>query len=190
MTTDAFALTREQKHSLLNIARQSIYADIQGHVLNLNAFANIDQSIHPCGAFVSLHHHHPRSLRGCMGSFEPKGTISQTIHHLALTAAMKDPRFPPLTDKEELEKLQIEISLLSPSQPITIEEIIVGTHGLSIEKGYARGVFLPQVPIEWNWDKKTYLEQLCKKAGLPTDAYLHPKTRIESFTAEVFSEDD
>ncbi|MCM8824157.1 MAG: TIGR00296 family protein, partial [Candidatus Omnitrophica bacterium] len=102
--------------------------------------------------------------------------------------AVNDPRFPPVTSRE-MKDIEIEISILTPFERVkSLDEIKVGEHGLLIQKGFYSGLLLPQVPLEYGWDKKTYLEHLCLKAGLPTDAYKDRDTTIYKFSAEVFSE--
>jgi AmmeMemoRadiSam system protein A len=105
----------------------------------------------------------------------------------AAAAALEDPRFPPVRSAE-LPQLEVEISVLSPCQPIAASDIQVGVHGLMITQGQARGVLLPQVPVEHHWSREQFLEETCRKAGLPPDAWKRG-ARIEAFTAEVFGED-
>jgi AmmeMemoRadiSam system protein A len=99
---------------------------------------------------------------------------------------LDDPRFPPVTPAEA-PHLKIGISVLSPLQPIRPEEVVVGRHGLVVTQGNRRGLLLPQVPIEWKWDRETFLSQTCLKAGLPADAWQHG-AQLQGFTAEVFGE--
>jgi AmmeMemoRadiSam system protein A len=107
---------------------------------------------------------------------------------MAAAAAFHDPRFRPLGE-EELADLDVEISVLTPMQRVEkVETIEVGKHGLYIEKGRCRGLLLPQVAVEYRWDRTTFLEQTCCKAGLPPQAWKDPDTRIFTFTAEIFSD--
>jgi len=108
---------------------------------------------------------------------------------MAIASGWEDPRFPPL-DASELDEIEIEISVLSPLRPARPEEIEVGKHGVYITKGFYRGVLLPQVAVEYGWDRETFLAQTCLKAGLHPDAWKEPDTKIEIFSAEVFSEKD
>ena len=111
----------------------------------------------------------------------------ETVVEAAIAAATQDFRFQPLT-LEELEQTKIEISVLSLPHPVkNINEIEVGKHGLIISKGFNKGLLLPQVPVEWNWDLETYLKHGCLKAGLDEDEW-KKGARIEIFTAQVFSE--
>lgn len=136
------------------------------------------------GAFVSLHYE--GNLRGCIGYIHAVKPLYKTIHEMAISAAFQDPRFKPLTETE-LNGLDIEISVLTPMQIITdTDEIIVGVHGLMIVKDGFSGLLLPQVATEYGWDRQSFLEHTCSKAGLPTDAWKDNETKIYSFSAEVF----
>jgi AmmeMemoRadiSam system protein A len=105
---------------------------------------------------------------------------------MAQAAAFEDPRFPPLTQKE-LADLEIEISVLTPFRQVRdVTEIEVGKHGLFLERGGRSGLLLPQVATEYRWDRQTFLEHTCLKAGLPREAWQDPETRIYVFSAEIF----
>jgi AmmeMemoRadiSam system protein A len=107
---------------------------------------------------------------------------------MAAAAAFQDPRFRPLAP-EELADLEVEISVLTPMRRVEkVEEIEVGKHGLFIEQGFARGLLLPQVAVQYRWDRDTFLAQTCVKAGLPPDAWKDSATKIYTFTAEIFSD--
>ena len=109
---------------------------------------------------------------------------------MAAAAAPQDPRFPPL-DATDLERAHIEISVLTPLEKVDApDQIQVGVHGLFIKKEFYSGLLLPQVPVEWRWDRDTFLQQTCRKAGLPPDAWMDPKTEIFRFSAEVFGEEE
>lgn len=138
----------------------------------------------PRGAFTTLHIE--GKLRGCVGYVVPLYPLYRTIAETAMAAAFQDDRFPPVTSAEA-PLLRVEISILSPLKPITPEEIVIGKHGLVVNRGSYRGLLLPQVPLEWGWDRETFISQTCRKAGLPTDAWKKGAT-LEAFTAEIFSE--
>jgi len=141
----------------------------------------------PRGAFVTLHAQ--GRLRGCIGTFRACEPLFRVVREMALSAAFHDPRFRPVT-AGELPELELEISALTPLVEVaSVEEIEVGTHGLYITRGYASGVLLPQVAVEYGWDREEFLCHTCEKAGLPGDAWLKGAT-IERFSAEVFSESD
>ncbi len=178
-------LSDADKKLLLQMARGSIEA----HLLDkpVPALETVPQSLcEPRGAFVSLHRR--GNLRGCIGYLEAVKPLGQTVREMAAAAAFHDPRFRPLV-KEELADLEVEISVLSPMQLIkNIDEIRVGTHGLYIVQGHCRGLLLPQVATEYNWDRLTFLQQTCCKAGLSPEAWKGPGTKIYLFTAEILSD--
>jgi hypothetical protein len=139
-----------------------------------------------CGAFVSLHK--GEELRGCIGLLSNEVELYRTVQRCALSAALEDSRFAPVTPGE-IAGLKIEISVLSPLQRITdVRTIEVGRHGLLISLGGLRGLLLPQVATQYNWDRETFLAQTCRKAGLPTYAWRQPNVVIQVFEAQVFSE--
>jgi AmmeMemoRadiSam system protein A len=140
-----------------------------------------------CGVFVSLKI--DGELRGCIGYSEAQAPLGRTIIRCAIHSATEDPRFLPLTLRE-LDLVRIEISLLTPLQKINDPaEIEVGTHGIVIASGMRRGLLLPQVAIEYLWDRETFLRYSCQKAGLHDDAWKSPDTSIYVFSAEVFGEE-
>ena len=175
--------SQDERRQLLALARQAITAAFSKERLDLNS---------PCehlaerrGAFTTLHI--AGELRGCVGYVFPQYSLYRTIAETATAAAFDDPRFPPLGE-EELPDLRFEISVLSPLQPIDPEDVEVGRHGLVITYGSRRGLLLPQVPVEHGWDRETFLQQTCTKAGVPSDAWQHG-AKIEAFTAEIFSDE-
>ena len=138
----------------------------------------------PGAAFVTL-----RSgghLRGCIGYTEARAPLYRVVQECAVAAATEDPRFPRVTT-EDVADLRIEISVLTPLSPIRPEDVTVGVHGLQIRKGANRGLLLPQVAVEHGWDRQMFLSQVCRKAGLPPDAWKED-AELYSFTAEVFGE--
>jgi len=179
-------LTEEQKKRLLEIARQTIkYKLEKGKDLKVD---EVDETLNrKMGAFVTLHE--DGQLRGCIGNLIGSKALYLTIQEMALEAAFRDPRFTSLKLKE-LNKIEIEISVLSPLEKVdSCEDIILGTHGVLIQKGMRSGVFLPQVAEETGWSKEEFLSCLCShKAGLPPDAWKDPATEMYAFTAEIFSE--
>ena len=138
------------------------------------------------GVFVTINVH--GKLRGCIGVIEPRGPLGDSIIHCAQNAAFHDPRFPALR-REELPGLEIEISLLSELFPIALNQIQIGKHGLLIATESHRGLLLPQVATENRLSREEFLEETCRKAGLPRDAWRAPQTKIYAFTCEIFRED-
>jgi AmmeMemoRadiSam system protein A len=137
------------------------------------------------GVFVTLHVR--GELRGCIGTTENDEPLGEATVRCAASAALHDPRFPAIRS-EELEELQIEISLLSPLTPIRPEEIKIGRHGLVVSDENHRGLLLPQVAPEHGLNREQFLAETCRKAKLPRDAWQWRSTRIQGFTCEVFSD--
>jgi len=187
--SEEFKLAEEEKRLLLQIARSTIESYARtGKKPKLPPPEQLSENLKcPRGAFVSLHIR--GLLRGCIGIFEGRGPLSQTISDMAVAAGWEDPRFPGLEERE-LPELEIEISVLSPLAPARAEDIQVGKHGIYVTRGFARGVLLPQVAIEYCWDRETFLCQTCIKAGLPPNSWKDPDTKIEVFCADIFNEKD
>lgn len=123
-------------------------------------------------------------LRGCIGSTVARLPLDQAVADAAYSAALQDPRFDPVTP-DELPLIDVEISVLSPFVEIRPEEVVVGRHGLMISSDFARGLLLPQVAEERHWSAERFLEETCRKAGLPSGAWKQG-ARIQAFTADVF----
>jgi AmmeMemoRadiSam system protein A len=137
------------------------------------------------GVFVSLHV--GKRLQGCIGVIETNEPLGEAIVRCAASAALEDPRFAPLRT-EQLGELSIEISLLSPMEPIAPESIEIEHHGLFVRRLAQRGLLLPQVATELRLTREQFLEETCRKAGLRSEAWRDPETRLFAFTCEVFSE--
>ncbi|MBG0790522.1 MAG: AmmeMemoRadiSam system protein A [Desulfovibrionaceae bacterium] len=136
------------------------------------------------GAFVTLKL--GGSLRGCIGNVQGSGELYRTVWDMAQSAAFQDPRFPPLSEGE-FSAVEYEISILSPIEPCPDPEWVeIGRHGLIMSRDGRSGLLLPQVPVEWGWDRETFLAQTCVKAGLPRNAWKDPNTTILWFEAVVF----
>ncbi len=134
--------------------------------------------------------HKRGALRGCIGYIVGVKDIPQTVEEMALASAFRDPRFAPL-QQDELGSIDIEISVLSPIETVAdVSMIEVGRDGLIVSRGNNRGLLLPQVAAEYRWDRETFLEHTCYKAGLPGDAWKKPGATIEKFSAQVFGEKD
>jgi len=180
-------LNKEEKKKLMAIARASIIEAVTGKKQD-EVKVTEERLKENCGAFVTIKKH--GKLRGCIGYIIAVKPLYETVKDVAASAAINDYRFSPVKE-EELEKLELEISALTPLKPIkSIQEIEVGKHGLYIKKGFNSGLLLPQVPIEYGWDRDTFLEHTCQKAGLPIDAWKDKSTEISIFSAEVFGEKD
>jgi AmmeMemoRadiSam system protein A len=185
----------EQRRTLLRIAHQAILSALESQPLSeVPPFpAALSE---PRGVFTTLylypysnlHRESLRELRGCVGYVLPTVPLYRAVAETARAAAFDDSRFLPVT-KEEALGLEISLSVLSRLFPIHPEAVEVGRHGLLISEGARRGLLLPQVPVEHGWDRETFLEQTCRKAGLPLDAWRKAAT-LGAFTAEVFSDSD
>jgi AmmeMemoRadiSam system protein A len=180
----------EERRILLEIARASIASRIADKPLPDEApfVTNLPdlrtRLLEPHGVFTTLYLR--GQLRGCVGYAMPIHPLFRAVAETARAAAFDDTRFWPVTH-DEVPNLKISLSILSPLFTIGAEEIEVGRHGLLITHGPRRGLLLPQVPVEHGWDRFTFLEQTCHKAGLPGDAWR--SASIEAFTAEVFGDD-
>jgi len=176
--------SKEERSLLLQLAHRAIESAFRECKLDLTPPTK--HLAEPRGAFTTLHLN--GKLRGCIGYVIPQHSLFLTVAETARAAAFDDPRFPPVS-AEEAPVLRVEISVLSPLVPIQPDQVVVGRHGLMITKGHHRGLLLPQVPVEWGWDRETFLAQTCHKAGLPPDAWMQD-AEIQGFTAEVIGEDD
>jgi len=179
-------LNDEQRAKLLAVARQSINAAVAA-AEPPDTRTDDPDLLNVQGAFVTLKKH--GELRGCVGNIEGVYPLIETVKKMAKAAALHDYRFPP-AQPGEIEELTIEISVMSPLMKVAdVEEIQVGRDGLVISSGMQRGLLLPQVPVEWGWDREEFLCHTCLKAGLPEDAW-RGDVLIERFEAEVFGETD
>ncbi|OPZ20079.1 MAG: hypothetical protein BWZ10_00764 [candidate division BRC1 bacterium ADurb.BinA364] len=189
-------LSREEQRTLLALARQSIASRMNaGQALRASSFELTPRLMAAQGAFVTLTIE--GRLRGCIGNVIAPGPLYSTVARMAQEAAFGDPRFPELSPAE-FERIHIEISALltpegevdaTPTRPLADPgQIRVGQDGLTIERGFARGLLLPQVPLEYGWNREEYLLHLCQKAGLPPTAWT--EARIERFGAQVFGEEE
>jgi AmmeMemoRadiSam system protein A len=187
----------EERNQLLRLAHDSISSALEHREISTEP--PTPHFAEPRGVFTSIYLRHDRpgqdspgrngpgeKLRGCVGYVLPTCPVYRAVAETARAAAFDDNRFSPLT-REEATHLVIELSILSPPQSIEPEEIEIGRHGLLISWQGRRGLLLPRVPVEHAWDRTIFLEQTCRKAGLPPDAWQKGAT-IEAFTAEVFGE--
>ena len=172
----------EERGLLLQLAHKIIAATLEQSEIPL-----IPPSAHLAemrGAFTTLYHR--GDLRGCVGYVFPVASLYRTVAETSRGAAFEDSRFLPVS-REEAPDLEVSLSILSRLEPIEPEEIEIGRHGLLVTFGAYRGLLLPQVAVEHGWDRITFLEQTCKKAGLPPNAW-QAGAKLEAFTAEVFGD--
>jgi len=186
MPPDPSPLTSDVRKRLLRIARESIIHHGFPATRFQEESANRSELFEDRAVFVTLTK--SGRLRGCIGHLEPQGPLWKAVADMACSAAYGDPRFPPV-EASEIPELEIEISVLTLPEPLEDPETIeIGRDGLIVEREGYRGVLLPQVAGERNWDRRTFLEQTCRKAGLDTDAWKDPETRVYRFQAYVFGE--
>ena len=183
----------EQRKILLGVAREAIATGVADKPLEHGPqFSAAAASklwplfLEPRGVFTTLYL--GGELRGCVGYPSAIRPLYQAVAETARASAFEDSRFWPV-DAEEVPKLRISLSVLSPLFPIEVEQVEVGRHGLVISDGLRRGLLLPQVPVEHGWGRETFLEQTCRKAGLPAGAW-RKSVVIEAFTAEVFGDEE
>lgn len=178
-------LTPEERSELLKIARTAIAEKLKGKTWNpdrplTERLADVQ------GAFVTLHLN--GMLRGCIGYIIGVKPLYLTVAEMARAAAFTDPRFSPL-GKNEFGKIDIEITVLSPLQKIDDpDKVEVGIHGLLVRRGPYQGVLLPQVPVEQGWDRRTFLDHTCMKAGMRSGCWREEETELFVFSGEVFGE--
>ncbi|HEY5038114.1 MAG TPA: AmmeMemoRadiSam system protein A [bacterium] len=179
-------VSSDEQQLLLQLARNAIQTTVQkGRKLPMV------ESLSPLlrekrGVFVTLWME--GELRGCIGFPFPVKPLAEAVQEAAVSAALQDPRFPPVR-MEELSRVEIEISVLTPPKLTEPSQIQLGVHGLIARRGNRSGLLLPQVAMEYHWDKETFLQQTCVKAGLAPDDW-REKAEISSFEAQVFSEND
>ena len=178
-------LSKAEAAKLLKIARNAITHQILNETYNLKPREERSINIHS-GCFVTIKQN--GNLRGCIGNFQSQQPLYQEVATMAVAAASQDPRFPPM-NTDDLGNFNLEITILSPLEKIEdTDKIEVGTHGIYIIKGFNRGVLLPQVATEYGWDKKTFLQQTCIKAGLPDNSWQHQETEIYIFSGQIIHE--
>jgi len=180
-------LSESAQKECLYIARKTLHAFVRRQELSSSHTPRCEEIKENRGAFITLKRH--GQLRGCIGYIEAVKPLWKTIEDCTISAASRDPRFEPVRP-DEIPDILVEISVLTPLQDVqNIDSIEVGQHGLLISKGMYRGLLLPQVATEYNWNREQFLEHTCLKAGLPKHAWKEG-AKIKMFSADVFSESD
>ena len=180
------SLADREKKLLLDLARRAVtLAARHGESLGEHDLPTDEILTRPGGAFLTLRIR--RRLRGCIGQLPSGVPLVRVVAHCAKAAALEDPRFEPVR-VEEISEIEIEISVLSDLEDAAPGKIEPGRHGLMVSRGSQRGVLLPQVATEFRWTAERFLEETCIKGGLEPAAWKDPATRVQVFTAEVFSE--
>lgn len=193
----SFNLTQQEGEFLVSLARKTVESYLQTRHQNQPPKDTPKKLTQQCGVFVTINtiKNGEKNLRGCIGYPYPTNPLVEAVIDSAINAATQDPRFEPMSP-EELNTVVFEVSVLTPPQLIKTENpqdyihnIKVGEDGLIIERGYSKGLLLPQVPIEWGWGEEEFLCQCCMKAGLPPDSWLTKNTKIYKFRAIIFAEE-
>lgn len=186
-------LTEEEGKAGLRLARAAIEKYLDDHA-KLKAPDDLPAIFdEKRGVFVTLNEF--ESLRGCIGYPYPVFALKEAIIEAAISAAVSDPRFPPVT-QEEFNEVSIELTVLTMPQELQVKpselpnHIEVGRHGLIVKKGMYQGLLLPQVATEYNWTAEEFLCQTCWKAGLPQDAWLEADTEVSTFEGQIFKEEE
>jgi AmmeMemoRadiSam system protein A len=175
-------LSASERAALLGIARGAVLAHLG--VAPAPPLPASGPLAEPRGAFVTLHV--AGELRGCIGSFRPRGSLAETVAHVAVLAAKDDPRFPPVR-ADEIGALEVTVSALSPTRVLDDRRSVkVGEQGLVVRQGLHRGALLPRVAVEQGWSAEEFLKHACLKAGLHARAWQEPETEVEVFEAEEF----
>ena len=184
-------LTQDEEKTLLKLSREVLTKFLEEGKrpeIDLKKYNLSDRLKEKRGVFVTLNE--KGMLRGCIGYVEGIKPLYEGVIDNTINAASEDPRFPQV-QKKELKDIEIEISAMTPLKKInSLDEIIVDKNGIVIRKGYRQGLLLPQVPMEWGWDKEQFLLNICRKAGLPDNAYKDKDAELYIFSAQVFNEED
>ncbi len=192
----SFELTQEEGEFLIHLARDTVELYLQNGKTPQPPNNTPQKLFAQCGVFVTIStlRGGEKELRGCIGYPYPTAPLVEAVIDSAINAATQDPRFDSMSP-EELDSVVFEVSVLTPPQKVEtsdpkeyVSKIKVGEDGLIIERGYRKGLLLPQVPIEWGWGEEEFLCQCCMKAGLPPDSWLTKDAKIYRFHAIIFEE--
>ena len=178
-------LIEEEQRELLRIARATLREHARSGRLPPGK-PHRDTLLAPAAVFVTLHR--DGDLRGCIGTTTADHPIYRAVQEMAIAAATRDPRFPPVT-ADEIAALDIEISVLGALRKVAgPEEIVIGRDGVVVEGRGHRGLLLPHVAVESGWDAHAFVERTCQKAGLPRDAWKSGDLELSVFPTQIFSE--
>ncbi|MEM3716031.1 MAG: TIGR00296 family protein [Candidatus Bathyarchaeia archaeon] len=191
-----FDLTDEDGELLVKLARRAVEENLKDGRIISPPESVPQRLLEKRGVFVTINSvmEGEKSLRGCIGFPYPAYPLVKAVIEAAIESATRDPRFPPMTPNE-LDNVVFEVSILTEPELIKVSspreyplKIKVGEDGLIVERGFYKGLLLPQVPVEWNWDEEEFLCQCCLKAGLPPDCWLLKGTKIYKFQCVIFEE--
>jgi len=192
----SFELTQEEGEFLIHLARNTVKQYLQNEEKLEPPKGTAKKLFEHCGVFVTINSVRGggKELRGCIGYPYPTSPLVEAVIDSAINAATQDPRFEPLS-LDELDGVVFEVSVLTPPELVQVvnpkeyvKSIKVGEDGLIIEKGFYKGLLLPQVPVEWGWCEEEFLCQCCVKAGLPPDSWLTKGVKLFKFRAIIFEE--
>jgi len=176
----------ESRHRLLQVARESLENFLKNEK-RTEFTTETTELLEKRAVFVTLRKLDSGNLRGCIGQTEARYPLIQAVAETAISSAVNDSRFPPVA-LDELPDLLIEINVLSPMNPVNPEDVEVGKHGLLINKGSKGGLFLPEVAISQDWDRLTFLDELCRKANLPKGSWREADVKLHAFESEAWGE--
>jgi len=196
----AFSLSLEEGTFLVKLARKTMETFVTSRSRMSVPSKTPSKLMTKCGVFVTLEktasYSQERELRGCIGRPLPDIPLVEATIESAIDSCSGDPRFPPVRTSE-LQDIFVEVSVLTPPEFITVDDpkkypskIKVGVNGLLVERGWNKGLLLPQVPVEWGWNEEEFIAQCCIKAGLPASEWLKKTTKIYKFEGLVFQEID
>ena len=192
-----FELSLKEGEFLIRLARNTVKTYLETGKVVKAPENTPNKLFENCGVFVTINSLKggEKKLRGCIGYPYPTSPLVEAVIDSAVSAATRDPRFYPLS-LVELGNVVFEVSVLTPPEAVEVENpkeylanIKVGEDGLIVEKGFNKGLLLPQVPVEWEWCEEEFLCQCCVKAGLPPDNWLTKDAKIYKFQAIVFEEE-
>jgi uncharacterized protein len=193
----SFELSQQEGEFLVKLARNTVQTYLETGEAPKPPEETPKKLFEKCGVFVTINtmQDKERELRGCIGYPYPTSPLVEAVIDSAINASTQDPRFEPITP-DELDSVVFEVSVLTPPEQVKtsnpkeyVHSIKVGEDGLIIERGYHKGLLLPQVPIEWGWAEEEFLCQCCMKAGLPPDSWLTKDAKIYKFRAIIFDEE-
>ncbi len=196
MVTVSFNLGLEEGTFLVKLSRRTIGDYLHSRQVPYPPRDAPRKLLEKCGVFVTLNSlkGQQEELRGCIGYPTLELPLVEATIRAAIAAATQDPRFPPV-DEKELQRIVVEVSVLTPPTLIQVKErkmlaneIEVGRDGLIVERTWHKGLLLPQVPVDWHWDCEEFLCQCCMKAGLQPDTWLLPDCKVYKFQALIFRE--
>lgn len=193
----SFDLSLDEGKFLINLARKTVKEYLENGDIVRPPVDTPKKLFERCGVFVTINsvRNGEKALRGCIGYPYPTNPLLEAVIDSAINAATEDPRFNPIS-LDELDSVVFEVSVLTPPEAVEVDDpkeyvskIKVGEDGLIVEKGFCKGLLLPQVPVEWGWCEEEFLCQSCVKAGLPPDSWLTKGAKIFKFKAIIFEEE-